>query len=95
MKSSTGWQVVLVRSILVSVLGKRRWPQLQCDDIFQHHRRRRSTKPKFTTTGEWKQIRVPLNGFTRLELSSVSGFSFNAIGSEGEFSFIIDNVEIR
>ena len=94
MKVSTGWQVMLVRFIRVIVLGKRRWPQLQGDDIFQYHRRRRSTKPKFTTAGKWKQIRVPLKGFAGLELSSVSGLRLNAIGSEGEFVFMIDNVEI-
>jgi imidazolonepropionase-like amidohydrolase len=49
----------------------------------------------FTTSNEWNEIRLPMAGFAGLELSSVSGFSFNAIGSEGEFSFMIDNVEIR
>ncbi len=49
----------------------------------------------FVTSTEWKEIRLPMAGFVGLELSSVSGFSFNAIGSEGEFSFMIDNVEIR
>ena len=49
----------------------------------------------FSTSSAWTEIRLPLQGFAGLELSSVSGFSFNAIGSEGEFSFIIDNVEIR
>jgi hypothetical protein len=49
----------------------------------------------FTTGSEWKEIRLPMAGFEGLELSSISGFSFNAIGSEGKFSFMIDNVEIR
>ena len=49
----------------------------------------------FTTSKEWKEIRLPLAGFEGLELSSVSGFSFNATGPEGEFGFTIDNVEIR
>lgn len=49
----------------------------------------------FATSSEWKEIRLPMAGFTGLELSSISGFSFNAIGSEGEFSFTIDNVEVR
>ena len=49
----------------------------------------------FSTSSAWTEIRLPLQGFAGLELSSVSGFSFNAIGSEGQFSFIIDNVEIR
>ncbi len=49
----------------------------------------------FITSNEWNEIRLPMAGFAGLELSSVSGFSFNAIGSEGEFSFMIDNVEIR
>lgn len=49
----------------------------------------------FATSNEWKQIRLPLDGFEGLELSSVSGFSFNATAPEGEFSFTIDNVEIR
>ncbi len=49
----------------------------------------------FSSSSEWREIRLPLDGFEGLELSSVSGFSFNAIASEGEFSFMIDNVEIR
>ena len=49
----------------------------------------------FTTSKEWKEIRLPLSSFEGLELSSVSGFSFNATGPEGEFGFMIDNVEIR
>jgi len=49
----------------------------------------------FATSKEWQEIRLPLDGFEGLELTSVSGFSFNAIGSEGEFIFMIDNVEIR
>ena len=49
----------------------------------------------FATSGEWKEIRLPLDGFEGLELSSVSGFSFNATGPEGKFAFTIDNVEIR
>ncbi len=49
----------------------------------------------FVSSSEWKEIRLPMTGFTGLELSSIVGFSFNAIGSEGEFSFTIDNVEVR
>lgn len=49
----------------------------------------------FSTSNEWKEIRLPMVGFAGLELSSVSGFSFNATGSEGEFNFMIDNVAIR
>ncbi len=49
----------------------------------------------FTTSNEWKEVRLPLDGFEGLELSSVSGFSFNATAPAGEFSFTIDNVEIR
>lgn len=49
----------------------------------------------FETSQEWKEIRLPMSGFVGLELTSVSGFSFNAIASEGNFRFMIDNVEIR
>ena len=49
----------------------------------------------FATSSEWREIRLPMAGFAGLELTSISGFSFNAIGSEGEFSFTIDNVEVR
>lgn len=50
---------------------------------------------QFATSKDWKEIRLPLDGFEGLELSSISGFSFNATGSEGEFNFMIDNVDIR
>lgn len=50
---------------------------------------------RFNTSSEWKEIRLPMIGFAGLELSSVSGFSFNATGSEGEFNFMIDNVAIQ
>ncbi|MGH8108379.1 MAG: CIA30 family protein [Arenimonas sp.] len=49
----------------------------------------------FTTSNEWKEVRLPLDGFEGLELSYVAGFSFNASAPEGEFRFMIDNVEIR
>ncbi len=49
----------------------------------------------FKSGSEWKEVRLPLDGFEGLELSTVTGFSFNANGPEGEFNFTIDNVEIR
>lgn len=49
----------------------------------------------FVAGSEWKEIRLPLAGFEGLELSSVTGFSFNASAPEGEFKFMIDNVEIK
>lgn len=49
----------------------------------------------FKTSSEWKEVRLPLDGFEGLELSNVTGFSFNANGPEGDFGFMIDNVEIR
>lgn len=49
----------------------------------------------FVAGSEWKEIRLPLAGFEGLELSSVTGFSFNASAPEGEFNFMIDNVEIK
>ena len=47
----------------------------------------------FVADSEWKEIRLPLAGFEGLELSSVTGFSFNA-RREGS-SVQIDNVEKR
>ena len=49
----------------------------------------------FTAGAEWKQIRLPLASFDGLELSQVIGFSFNASAPQGEFHFLIDDVEIR
>jgi imidazolonepropionase-like amidohydrolase len=49
----------------------------------------------FKTTSQWQQIRLPLNGFEGLELSQVTGFSFNASAPKGKFRFAIDNVEIK
>ncbi len=49
----------------------------------------------FTTGPEWQQVRLPLSGFTGLELSQVTGFSFNASAPEGNFRFVIDDVEIK
>jgi len=49
----------------------------------------------FKTTESWQQVRLPLNGFEGLELSQVTGFSFNAGAPEGKFRFAIDNVEIK
>jgi imidazolonepropionase-like amidohydrolase len=43
----------------------------------------------------WSEVRLPLDGFAGLELSQVTGFSFNASAPEGKFSFMIDHVEIR
>ncbi len=49
----------------------------------------------FTAGPEWQQVRLPLSGFTGLELSQVTGFSFNASAPEGNFRFVIDDVEIK
>lgn len=49
----------------------------------------------FSAGPVWSEIRLPLDGFAGLELSQVTGFSFNASAPEGQFSFMIDNVEIR
>ncbi len=49
----------------------------------------------FKTSTEWQEIRLPLAGFDGLDLSQVAGFSFNAGMPEGQFSFSIDNVEIK
>jgi len=49
----------------------------------------------FVAGTEWQQIRLPLDGFTGLELSQVTGFSFNASAPEGNFRFVIDDVEIK
>ncbi len=49
----------------------------------------------FTAGQEWQQVRLSLNGFAGLELSQVTGFSFNASAPEGDFRFVIDDVEIK
>ncbi|MEO8001580.1 MAG: CIA30 family protein [Arenimonas sp.] len=49
----------------------------------------------FTTGPEWQEVRLSLDGFTGLELSQVTGFSFNASAPEGKFRFVIDDVEIK
>ena len=49
----------------------------------------------FQVSAEWKQIRLPLQGFEGLDLSHVAGFSFNASAPQGRFSFMIDNIEIK
>ncbi len=49
----------------------------------------------FKTTEQWQEIRLPLTGFEGLNLSQVTGFSFNASAPEGKFRFVIDDVEIR
>jgi imidazolonepropionase-like amidohydrolase len=49
----------------------------------------------FIAGPDWQEIRLPLNGFDGLELTSVSGFSFNSGTPEGSFRFMIDNVEIQ
>ncbi len=49
----------------------------------------------FKTSAQWQEIRLPLDGFDGLDLSQVAGFSFNASAPVGQFSFTIDNVEIK
>jgi imidazolonepropionase-like amidohydrolase len=49
----------------------------------------------FIAGANWKQVRLPLASFDGLELSQVTGFSFNASAPQGTFSFTIDNIEIR
>jgi imidazolonepropionase-like amidohydrolase len=49
----------------------------------------------FIAGPSWSEVRLPLDGFAGLDLSQVTGFSFNAGAPEGEFGFMIDNVEIR
>ena len=49
----------------------------------------------FKTSAKWQEIRLPLDGFDGLDLSQVAAFSFNASAPAGQFSFAIDNVEIR
>lgn len=49
----------------------------------------------FIAGADWKQIRLALASFDGLELSQVTGFSFNAGAPEGKFNFMIDNIEIR
>jgi imidazolonepropionase-like amidohydrolase len=49
----------------------------------------------FIAGPQWQEIRLPLNAFDGLELTSVTGFSFNAGAPEGSFRFMIDNVEIK
>ncbi|MEO6172667.1 MAG: CIA30 family protein, partial [Arenimonas sp.] len=49
----------------------------------------------FKTTDTWQEVRLPLSGFEGLDLSQVTGFSFNASAPEGKFRFAIDNVEIK
>jgi imidazolonepropionase-like amidohydrolase len=49
----------------------------------------------FIAGADWKQVRLPLASFDGLELSQVTGFSFNASAPQGDFRFVIDDVEIR
>jgi imidazolonepropionase-like amidohydrolase len=49
----------------------------------------------FIAGPEWQAVRLPLSGFEGLELKNVTGFAFNAGAPEGNFQFMIDNVEIK
>ncbi|MBX9901274.1 MAG: CIA30 family protein [Burkholderiaceae bacterium] len=49
----------------------------------------------FKVGAEWQQIRLPLQKFEGLDVAHVVGFSFSASAPQGQFSFMIDNVEIQ
>jgi imidazolonepropionase-like amidohydrolase len=53
-----------------------------------------SMKP-FVAGPEWKEVRIPLDGFSGADLARVRGFAFTAGQPAGAFRFEIDDVEVK
>ncbi len=49
----------------------------------------------FVAGTEWKEIRIPLTGFSGADLARVRGFAFTAGQPVGAFAFEIDDVEVK